>query len=164
MIIALACVLIVLLYTTRDPLWFGVAFAVYSIFLPLATMYLNRQIVQAVAGSRERIQDDIRQVGEKDVVTAAVLYQEGVNEVESYFLKLPQMTRFWLIAMFSVIGTIVAAIWKIQGDRIVGVAAYVIFLLTIIVSEAVILGWRMRRDQRLHAIATELSDLIHDRQ
>ena len=159
MILGLGALLVALLYSSRNPFWFGVIFTSYSICVPIATRYLNLQISQAVSGSRERLAEDLRNDALKE---AALLYTQGVNEVERYFLKTPQMWRFFLIATSAAIGTILAILWKTGSGDSFGVAAYVILLLTIVVSELVILRWRQRRDQTLYAIRTNLVELTHD--
>ncbi len=159
MALALAAVLVALLYCARDPLWFGIAFTAYSLAVPLATRYLNSQIGKAINGSRTRLTADL---GSPVTRPTALLYSKGVDELERYFLKPAQMLRYWLIAAFALVGTVLAAAWKLQGLKSAGVTAYAVFFLTILVSEFVILRWRQQREAALQPLARELRDLEHD--
>jgi len=155
LILLFGLLLTALLFAARDPLLYGLVFAVYSTMLIPASMYLNKEIREAIDHSKTRLDEDKK---DPTLAARAVLYRAAVEVLQSYFLERPVMLRLVLILCVSIIGVGVALYWKISSRTLWGLSAYVIFFVLILVSEIIVNRWRSIRDGRLREIQAELLD------
>lgn len=149
--------LVALLFTSRNPLWYGIALSAYSlVLLPVGGIYMTRLIGEAIDRSRDRIRD------ENNVTLSdrrVVLYSEGIDIIDWYYRRNPVKTRLIIILAASVIGLIFSIVWKATGERILGLTAYGLYIATVVISEAVITRWRIVRDSGLRPLAAEIREL-----
>lgn len=154
-ILLLAGILTALIFCARDPWWFGVVFTVYAALMLPFSSARNREVAEAIAGSKLRISEDTAELSCKD---AAGLYLDGVRVVELYYLRRPIIARHVVVLVASLFSLIPAFLWKAGRGAIFGMIAYGMYLLVIVISESVLAYWRYVRDSQLRNIQRELTD------
>ena len=159
LIIGFAILLIGLLFASRDQLLFGLVFTLYSFILIFTAKYLNQEIALAIDKSRDRVKVDLE---DNNLKRRAQLYLEAINVLDFYFIKRPVTLRLIIIFVFSLIGLALAIWWKVTGASMIGLLSYLIFFLTILVSEVVIGLWRNVHDSDLRPIAAELREFLRN--
>ena len=154
LILTFGIFLVMLLFTSRNPLWYAAAFSAYSLILiPVGGIYMLTLIGEGIDASKERIrgkqesQSADRRIG---------LYSQGIDVIDHYYRKRPTKARLVLILAASLLGLALATAWRFTGLQEFGVAAYAVFISTVIVSEAVITRWRIIRDAQLGALAADI--------
>ena len=158
-IVASAVLLLLLFVSARDPFYFGVIFVLQTGMVLWSTRYFNREFAWALNESRRRLAVDFEVPA---FVHRARLYKSGHDILEMYFLRRPHTPRHVVILISGVAGTIVGGVARFRDSATAATAAYIVFIVTIGVSEAVIFGWRGRRDRDLRLIAAELGESEED--
>lgn len=159
LIIVLAMLLIGLILASRNPMLFGSVFAAYSFVALFAGIYRDREISQAIDKSKARVRTDLDS-GDQDVKKRAELYLAGINVLDSYFIRNPMTRRSVFVFLSSLLGLTLAISWKVTGSRSAGFLSYLVWFLTISVSEVVIGIWRNTRDTNLRPISADLRELL----
>lgn len=156
-ILSLAILLVALLFASRNPLWYSSIFSVYSIFNLYGLRRLDKELSEVFAKSKNRARADIDNVcfAEK-----AKLYIKVVENIEFYFMKRPHVRRLVLVLICSVAALGLSICWAISKATILGFEAYILFLVTLIISEFTISRWRSIRDAELRPVIAELNELI----
>jgi uncharacterized membrane protein (DUF485 family) len=156
MIVAIAVILVAMLFAARDPIAFGAVFSAYSVVVPLSNLYLSKQIRRALTDSRVALSEDLQG---HDGAALAHLYAEALDVIEEYFLGRWQNTRFLVILLAGLSGLFLAlmgrALQSPSSERI----AYVVFIAVIVVSEIVIQIRRIRRDEKLDNCLREINEV-----
>lgn len=147
-----------MLLAARNPWSYGVVFTTYSAVLLAATSYVKREIEKAIVSSKSRARKD---TANKELEPRATLYLRGIDALEHYFLKRPQVLRLTITLIASTAASAFGVWFKLGGPRITGLIAYLGFATTIVVSEFVIGRWRCVRDGAIRKILCELSE--HER-
>lgn len=144
-----------LLFSSRDPMLYGIVFSVYSATLIPCTIYFKKEVARAVDRSKLRIDCDLNS---PDIANKARLYLAGVDVLKGYFLDRPMIWRHWAILGVSIFGVVIAIYWKLSGNKFAGTVSYGIFFIVILLSEVVIARWRCIRDDRLRQIQGDLDE------
>ena len=118
--------------------------------------YTSNEIYEAIEKSRERLEGDMANL---ELKSKALIYSRAINVLEEYFIKRPQKFRLVVICLFSASSLFLAFIWYIRDIYSLGLAAYCVIILNIVISEAVVNYWRLVRDNDLRPIETELEEL-----
>lgn len=158
-ILGFGVLLVLLVFASRDPLWFGLAFTSYSIALVFATKYMNSQIATAILRSRQRVAADLEL---PDLKERATIIVSALDALESYFLTRPAIKRLILICVFSSLALCIGVWWAISGRESAALLAYSSFIVIIVVSELVIAGWRIKRDIEIKRITEQFRELERD--
>lgn len=156
LILFFAVLFIVLIFTSRDPFVFGIVFTIYNFGQIFAGRILMQELRLVIDKSRERLEEDLKR---EELKKRATLYLKGINVLETYYFRRPQMSRVKWITIFSVIGLILAFWWRLNNLRLMGFLSYLVFILTIIVSEIIIAKWRIERDDSLRTIIADLKEI-----
>ncbi len=154
-ILWLAFIIVMLVFTSRRVLLFGIVFTIYSITNLLSTKYLNYELREIFRKSKQRIDDDTS--SDKSLKET---YLKGIEILEFYFIKRSHIFRLYLIMFFSFLGLIFSMLLEIKKTTLLGVAAYCTFILTIIISEIVIYIWRAKREEALRPLYAVLNELL----
>ena len=158
-IIGFGILLVVLVFAARDPLWFSVAFSVYSLALIYAAKYMNSQIGTAIQRSRLRAEADLNL---PEYAERATIFLSALDVLDFYFLKRPSIRRLNIIFAFSVAGLAFATCWTFNGIELLALLTYGIFIVLILVSESIVGSWRIDRDRKIKAIYERLREIERD--
>lgn len=151
--------LVILLFSARNPLAFGIAFSLYS-FVTMATVrYMNRELATVVQACRVRLAED---EGDPRLRDRTQLYGDGLTVVDDYFLQRPHTPRHVGILVASLVGTGFAVASVVSKRGTFALVAYIIFILIIVVSELVLAMWRQDRDRRLRPLEGKRYSLERD--
>jgi|GEM_PF-2410888 len=156
MIIGSGFFLGLLLITTINPLFYAIAFTLYSVVTGYTNYYAIKEIDIAIRGSRTRLN---KELNHKERGIIACEYLKGVDVLEVYFTKRPQAKRFILIAAFSLIGLGFGVSWEMTQSKILGFITYFFFFSIIFLSEIFVNIWRIKRDNQLRPIESEIDEL-----
>ena len=156
MIVGLGVVLSILFFASRDPLFYGIIFTIYSMIVTYTNYYTKNEIYRAIIGSRNRLKKELKNNKKKKLTKQFI---KGVNVLEYYFYKRPQTTRHILIVGGCIIGLTLGVIWKITNNEFFGAGTYLCFFLLIAISEIIIASWRLNRDNNLRPIKAEINEL-----
>jgi len=157
-IVGVGLLLSMLIFASRNPLVYGSIFSIYSFVLIFEVRILNRELESCISQSRNRQLELLKNgQNQKDK-----LYLEGIEILNLYFLKRHHVLRNILVFIFSLVGLVFAIYWGISGLSLFGIAAYLTFSLTIIVSEIVIGSWRNIRNKNLRPLDDELREVTRE--
>lgn len=156
MIFVLAVLFVGFVYSSGDPLYFGILFTSYSVVIPFCTRHVNNELADVFERSRQHIRDEISEKGNDEKWS---LFLQGIDALESYFLHRRHTRRHIIIVPCAVLGTAVAGISNAIHSSALVLLSYFIFIVTIIWSEIVVFRWRSIRDQALRRIDSSLADL-----
>lgn len=164
MIVSFGLLLVGLLYAARSPILYGTVFVVYTVWLIVATRHLNRELRRAIQASRDRLKRDVENLGlsESEKVHRQgvdVLYQQGLDTIEGYFLARPHLMRQTSILVCSCFGLALAIHAKLSDSQASRSGAYIVFVVILVLSEAVITSWRHARDKALRPLEAELVEI-----
>lgn len=152
MIVVEAVVLVVLLFSAKNPLVFAIVFTAYSLLVMVAVIHLNRELLVAFDDTEKSLAKEATEEDSSDVV----LQSKGVAVLRKYFLARPHTPRHAIILLTSLVGIGIAWWWQITGAQSLGVISYLFFILIILVSEIVIGVWRNARDNDLRSVLGEI--------
>jgi len=159
LILFCALALVALLYAARDPLVYAVVFTVYSGGSMFAGVYRDSEIKQAIERSLNRLSNDL----DDPVMSERTrLYLAAVHTLKSYFIERPMLRRGYICTTASVAGLVIALNWRIHGLPLLGLLAYVLFILLIVISEINIYRWLTVRDLRLRQVEAEVAEILPD--
>jgi len=134
---AIAAALVILLYTARNPLWFGISYSVYMLLSVFAWKRLIREMDKAIRGSRRSLKDEPKH--KRDTIGGAL------DILDSYYLRRPNMLRVWTSFGLAVLGLIFSIVAFRLGRTIFNTFAYLIFILSIVALEGVLaFRWRFK--------------------
>lgn len=159
MIVGLGILLSILFFVSRDPLFFGIVFTLYSITVTYTNYYAKNEINSAIIGSKQRLEKEIKNEKTKLV---SIQYLKGLNALEDYFIKRPQTIRHLWIIGFCLISLVFGVLWKFTNSEIYGIISYSISFLIILFSEIIIAQWRIYRDNCLRPIKAEINELTRN--
>jgi len=112
LILFFAVTLIAMLFSARNPVVYGIVFTGYCAVQLPAGAYMNREIRKAVQGSMKRVEGDLADPAR---APKAALYRDGIEVLETCFLKRPVGLRCVMILLASMIAT-ATAIWGQASD------------------------------------------------
>lgn len=153
-IIFLGILLSALLFSARNIFIYGMIFTFYNITNIFGWRLTIREINKAISASITRVNSDLEN---PDLKNKAILYQGGINILNSYFIKRPHFMRLVIIFVCSLIGLF----FSIIGYSIL---SYSLYIGIIIVSEIIIAKWRIIRDNVLRPVNAELTELDHEKE
>jgi len=149
--------LCILLYSARDPLLYGSLFTVYSLAVLISDKYARSHVEKGISKSRERIEIELKKDENKERILP---YVDGIEILEDYYVKRPHIIRHITLMIFCCIGLGMAIYWKIRDASGYGVGAYMIYFISIFVSEIVIAYWRIQRDYKIGQHEAKLTEII----
>jgi hypothetical protein len=133
-VVAFAVVFIVLIYSARAPLAFGISYAIYS-FMNLFTMrHLRIETADVLAKARAGL--------ERHPVSGQIR-SDALSALEDYCRKLLSSRRAWWTVAGAVCGLAAAVIGAVTKSAPAVVAAYSIFIVSVGVPE-LLLSWLWR--------------------
>jgi len=157
LIVFFGLLLSALLYAARNPLWYAAAFSLYSWMLIYGWGQVRREIDLGIQSSRKRAKSALASSLAPREVS---VYVQGIDVLEEYFIKRPQVKRHVVIAVVSTLGLALALASHRQPESTaLQLGVYALFILVIVGSEFVIAVWRSQRDSRLRPIRAELLEL-----
>lgn len=158
-ILGLSVFLVILLFASRNPLCYSCIFSVYSLAALYGGKLQRKELSEVFVKSKERASADLNN---QNLAHNAELYIKLVENFEFYFVKRPHGKRLILIALFSMLGLGLSVCWAATDIRFLGFGAYMIFVLTLIISEFTIWRWRTIRDNQIRPIKAELYELTRE--
>lgn len=156
LILSFAVLLIGLLFASRNPVVFGCVFTLYNFVQIFAGKYLMRELGLAIQKSKERLKADFESEKLKE---RAQFYREGLSILDYYYFKRPHTLRILSITIFSILGLALAIWWYVSGIILIGFFSYLVYIITVTISEIVIAYWRIIRDNNLRPITAELREI-----
>lgn len=154
--LAIAAALTILLYTARNPLWFGVSYSTYMLLSVLGWTRLKAEMEKAINGSRQKLLDESER--KRDIYGAAldILY--------SYYVRQANLPRVWASFALGILGLISSLIALTLGRVIFNSVAYVIFIVSILVFEGgLAFYWRFKLYAQVRRFEAVKHDLEHPR-
>jgi len=158
-ILGLGVLLVGLVFASQNPLLYGCIFTAYSLANIFSVRYLNSELKKVFAKSINRINEE---TNDAKLLEKNKTYLTGIEILEFYFIKRPQIRRLIFILIFSLFGLALSIYWQIKKIPLLGIGAYFIFFFTILVSEIVIYRWRNIRDNELKPLVVELGELARE--
>jgi hypothetical protein len=135
--LVVAATLTVLLYTSRNPIWFGISYVVYAGLSIYAWWVVGFQMKTAIAKTHSRL--------DKDPKSDAPFIREALELLSSYYVKQPNIPRLVGCLILGVVGLGLAVFGQSKADMLLNEIAYVCFLLSIIGLEGgVAFYWRSK--------------------
>jgi hypothetical protein len=128
--IAIAIALTILLYTSRNPLWFGIS---YSIYMLLSVSFWKRGITdvdKAIKGSRKLLQRESKQKRE--------IYEGALDVIEAYYVRQRNMPRVWASLFLGLVGLILAILAVTLDRKLLNTIAYNVYIISIVGLEGVL--------------------------
>ncbi|NIV69323.1 MAG: hypothetical protein GWN41_04180 [Phycisphaerae bacterium] len=156
-ILSLALLLVILLFASRNPLWYSSIFVIYNTLNWLGGRRQQEELSQVFTKSKERALPDLKN---QNYAEKAALYIKVIQTLESYFIKRPHGRRLKLAVFCSVIGLALSISWFATKMQVFGFGAYVVLIVTITLSEFTIWHWRSIRNTELRPIIEELNELV----
>lgn len=152
--VGIAVFLVAMLVATRNPLWYGAMFLLYSTVDFIGGRYFNAQLRKAIDGSEAHLKA-VEDTMNSDVAST---YHSALDVIASYWLKprRPRARRHVFLLTFGAVGLLLAIGWKTYGNDRLRSAAYLVFIVNLLVSEVVIWRWREVRDESLHNLLLRL--------
>jgi hypothetical protein len=146
--IAIAVFLVLMLVATPYPVWYGIAFFVYSAVSLAANRYFNGQLLKAVNGSRAHLVQDT------SLSTAAKRrYSDAIDLIDAYFLRRSHQRRHAAHLVGGLIGLGLALASLKNDARRLREWAYLVYIVNVAVNEGLLIWWRHVRSRRLDAVA-----------
>jgi hypothetical protein len=152
--VGIAIFLVAMLVATRNPLWYGAMFLLYSTLDFIGVRYFNAELRKAINGSEAHLKA-VENSMNSDIAST---YRSALDVIEWYWLKLrrPRALRQAFLLTFGVVGFLLAIGWKTYANDRLKSAAYLVFIFNLFVSEVVIWRWREVRDGSLHNLLLRL--------
>lgn len=154
MIVIESLILILLFFTSRNPLWFGIIFSIYGFTILFTDRYARKEIHKAILQSRKHLEKENEM--EKDV---QMHYLRGIDIISHYFDTRPHFQRHLITFLLGILGLSLGIIWKITNTALYGEIAYIIFILSIWIPESILAFWRIERDNGLREIKEEINEI-----
>ncbi len=151
---AIAAALTILLYTARNPLWFGMSYSAYMLLSVLGWTRVIREMNTAIKGSRKNLQDEPKQKRE--------IYGGALDILNSYYVEQANLPRVWTSFILGVSGLIFSILAMTSGRIIFNTVAYLIFILSILVLEGgLAFYWRFKLYSQMRSFEIAKYDLEH---
>ena len=152
--LAIAAALTILLYTARNPVWFGVSYSAYMLLSVLGWSRAKRDMDKAIKASREKLEDEPKKMRD--------LYGGALNILYSYYVRQANLPRVWASFVLGVSGLIFSLLAVKLGQTIFNTVAYVIFIFSILVLEGgLAFYWRFKLYSQVRPFETAKHDIEH---
>lgn len=158
-ILSIAVLLVVLLFTSRNPLLYSSIFSIYALVNFFGKRLQQIELDNVLTKSRDRARKDL---SDNNLLDKAKLYIKVIENLECYFVKRPHNLRLILIFISSLAGLGLSVYWTVTQSSVFGIGAYIVLFMTITVGELTIWRWRSIRDRQLRPIIAELYELIRN--
>jgi len=142
--------IITLMIAARNPFLYGMCLFVYNIYDILVTKYVEKNLRDAIDDSKINLKRYIKSEVELG------LYLQAISLIYEYFFKVPHHTRRVVLGIFALIGIALSSLDKLNILRFGNLYAYVIYILWIIIGEAILTYWRIRKDNAIRCIELAL--------
>jgi hypothetical protein len=152
----LALLIVVLLFASRSPLWYGLVFTTYSLVDLRAGKIIRKELGDVILKSKNRAETDLN---DKSVTQKAELYLKGLDILYLYYIGRAHIKRLFFIVFSSGVGLALAILWFVGDMKFIGFCSYVAFIFTLVVSQIMIWRWRIIRDIQLRPVKAELNEL-----
>jgi hypothetical protein len=151
---AIAAALAILLYTARNPLWFGVSYSVYMLLSVVGWKRVIAEMDKAIKGSRRNLRDEPKQ--KRDI------YGGALDILDSYYVRQANLPRVWTSFASAVLGLILSIFGFTLGRTSFNTVAYLIFIFSILVLEGgLAFYWRFKLYTQVRPFETAKDDLEH---
>lgn len=147
---AIALSLVVLLYTCRNPLWFGVSYSIYTALNLVGSLDLREQMKKAIPKSSVRLERARSTLGEAAYST----YRDALNLLNGYYIKQPNVWRVAATLVLACAGLICSLFGAKFANISVNISAYIIYLSSVVCIEGgVAFFWRAQLYRRIRPLA-----------
>jgi hypothetical protein len=151
---AIATALTILLYTARNPLWFGISYSAYMLLSVFGWKRVTSEMDKAIEGSREKLLDEPERKRE--------IYGGALDILYSYYVRQANLPRVWTSFALGVVGLMFSLLARTLDRAVFNTIAYVIFILSILALEGVLaFYWRFRLYAQVRPFETAKHDLEH---
>jgi uncharacterized membrane protein YqjE len=152
--LAIAAALTILLYTARNPLWFGISYSAYMLLSVIGWTRVKREMDKAIKGSREKLLDEPEK--KRDI------YGGALDILYSYYVRQANLPRVWTSFALGLLGLMFSVLGLILSRAVFNTIAYVIFVLSILAFEGgLAFYWRFRLYAQVRPFETAKHDLEH---
>ena len=152
--IAIAAALTILLYTARNPLWFGVSYSAYMLLSVLGWTRAKKEMDKAIKGSREKLLDEPDKKRH--------IYGSALDVLYSYYVRQANLPRVWTSVALGILGLMFSLLALTVGRPIFNTVAYAIFILSIVALEGgLAFYWRFKLYTQVRPFETAKHDLEH---
>jgi hypothetical protein len=132
-----AATLIVLLYTSRNAIWFGVSYIVYALVSIYGWWTVGQQLKIAIAKSHIRL--------DKYPDSDAPYIREALRLLSRYYVEQPNITRLVACLILGILGLGLAFFGHLRADPFFTAFAYLSYLISIVCLEGgVAFYWRLK--------------------
>jgi len=153
--------LALLLLAARDPILFGGAYILYGATNLAASRHMRREFMIALDRSRKRLDEDRR---DKGLADAVAIYEKALLTLENFMVRRPNLARLWLVLGLSSLGLALAVYSKLSGYARSGIAAYIVYLLTLTGPEiGLMMAWRQSLYGQLRPLTAARYELFRAR-
>jgi hypothetical protein len=151
---AIAVALAILLYTARNPLWFGMSYSVYMLLSVVGWKRLIGEMDKAIKGTRRNLRDEPEQ--KRDI------YGRALDILDSYYIQQANLPRVWASFALGMLGLIFSIFAFILGQTIFNTVAYLIFIVSILVLEGgFAFYWRFKLYRQCDLLKDDLKHAQH---
>ena len=150
----IAAALTILLYTARNPLWFGVSYSAYMLLSVFGWTRVKGEMDKAINGSRQKLQDEPKK--KRDI------YGGALDILHSYYVRQANLPRVWTSFALAVLGLMFSLLALTLGRDIFNTVAYVTFILSILALEGgLAFYWRFKFYAQVRPFETAKHDIEH---
>jgi len=125
--------LVSLLFASRNPVFFGVSYSVYTGLNLLAARHLSTELVTVFKASWKRLSSsnsDTREV-----------YEQALRALEAYYVARPNIFRVALTFVLSVVGLAISIYGRVSGRRYLDAVSYGVYVTSVLVLELILIFW-----------------------
>jgi hypothetical protein len=121
--VLIAIALTVLLYTSRNPLWFGIAYSVYMAVSVFGWTRIKLELSKAIAGSRHRLEEEHQE--------ATLFVGEALDILQGYYVRQPNLPRVVTSLVLAIAGLVLSLCAVATSKRIWADIAYLLYIVSI---------------------------------
>ena len=152
--LAIAASLAILLYTARNPLWFGISYSVYMLLSVLGWTRAKGEMDKAIEASRVKLEDEPKKMRD--------IYGGALNILYSYYVRQANLPRVWASFALGLLGLMFSLLGLILGRTIFNTVAYAIFIFSILALEGgLAFYWRFKLYAQVRPFETAKHDIEH---
>ncbi len=152
--LSIAGALSVLLYTARNPLWFGISYSIYMLISVVGWKRAIREMGFAIKGSRKNLEGEPKQKRE--------IYGTALDVLEAYYVRQRNMPRVWTSFALGLAGFTCSIVASALGRPNLSAVAYLIFIVSIVLLEGgVAFYWRFKFYTQVRPLETAKHDFEH---
>jgi hypothetical protein len=154
--IGIAGSLTILLYTARNPLWFGISYSAYMLLSVFGWKRVTSVMDGAIRESRQNLLGESKQKRQ--------VYLRALDLLDSYYVRQANLPRVWTSLGLGLAGLIFSILGMSLVRTTLNTVAYFTFILSVLVFEVGLASkWRYRLYTQMHPVRNDKYNLDHSR-